>query len=52
MQSIVFLIVLLCFRSSLTDLPSRLLQFNFAAQDGHMSRSVGRFRPIASAKAP
>ena len=52
MQSIVLLIVLLCFQVGLDYLPRRRLKVNFAAQDGHMSRSVGRFCPIVPAKSP
>ena len=37
------------FSGSLTDLPSWLLLFNSAAQDGHMSRFVGWFRTRKSA---
>ena len=49
MQPIVLLIVLLCFQVELAM--SRPL-YNFAAQDGHVSRSVERFRPIVPAEAP
>ena len=49
--NLLFLLSVYCvFRSGLTDF--RLHQFNFAAQDCHMSKFVGRFRSISPGKAP
>ena len=48
MQSIVLLIVLLCFQVELDWFTEPAA----AIQDGHMSKFVGRLRPISPAKAP